>query len=86
MRPVAARDGRPAEGDGVRRPVGHALLEEALAPALALDPLRVRGGRDHQERRDHAAREGDDLRARRVFLNDQATLPITLKWPSGLLL
>ena len=69
MRPVAARDGRAAEGDGVRRPVGHALLEESLAPALALDPLRVRGGGDHQERRDHAAREGDDLQTGREAIS-----------------
>ena len=61
MRSAAAGDGEAAEGHGHGRARAHALLEEALAPSFALDPLRVGGGCDHQERRDHAAREGDDL-------------------------
>ena len=61
MRSAAARDGEAAEGHGHGRARAHALLEESLAPSLALDPLRVGGGCDHQEGRDHAAREGDHL-------------------------
>ena len=61
MGPAAAGDGEAAERHGHGRARAHALLEEALAPSLALDPLRVGGGCDHQERRDHAAREGDHL-------------------------
>ena len=61
MCPTAARDGEAAEGHGHGGAGAHALLEEALAPVLALDPLRAGGGCDHQEGRDHAAREGDYL-------------------------
>ena len=61
MGPAAAGDGEAAEGHGHGGAGAHALLEEALAPVLALDPLRAGGGCDHQEGRDHAAREGDHL-------------------------
>ena len=68
MRSAAAGDGEATERHGHGGARAHALLEKALAPSLALDPLRVGGGCDHQEGRDHAAREGDHLQRRKHFI------------------
>ena len=72
---VSRAVGRVASGEGLLRVIhgeGHrqrrvhvdALLEEALAEALAHDPFGGAASADHQERRDEAAGEGNHLEGR----------------------
>ena len=61
MGPPAPRDGLHSEGEGRGGPDVDALLEQSLPPAPGHHPLGGGGRGDHQEGRDEAAREGDNL-------------------------
>ena len=69
MSPKAARHVPGSEGQRPGRADVDALLPQALAPALGLDPLRAGARRDHHERRDRAAREGDHLKRIDKFIS-----------------
>ena len=68
---TAPGNGVLAEGDGSGGVDVDALLEETLPPAFGDDPLGRGRRRHHQKRRQHAAREGNDLkRGEYAELND----------------